>query len=111
MCKSAIGLIDTVMMSNGTFVTVNTLVKQGCSVAVDTEFCDELFDQYSYPVYHNLMLRILNPHYICSEIALCDDIWFERDYAEAFSEAQIRQTPETNHSYPQKEISEPLKVL
>lgn len=56
-------------------------VKQVCSLAVwDHVFCGQLFDAYTYVVWTRLFERVINPNYICSEIALCDDIYFERAY-------------------------------
>jgi hypothetical protein len=53
---------------------------------MDSEFCGQMFDSYSFPVYHEFFERVLDPNYICTEIALCDDIFFFQEYKEAYEQ-------------------------
>ena len=97
MCKSGVALTNTVIFSNRTFSYASNFVKVIVgTLSLNYEFSDEIIDGYGPGVWRNMGDITLDPNHICSTIALCDDLYYERSYATDFEMSMAARTPPVN---------------
>ena len=60
---------------------------------MDSEFCGQLFDGYAYTVWHALFNRLVNPNFVCQQIALCDEFVWEEDKTSDYVKKMVDETP------------------
>ena len=105
-------MVQTIALSNFTlsWAIPFTQMLVG-TTSMNYEFADELIEGFGPPVWNNLHARLFDPNYVCSEIAICDDLYYQRSSAAEFESHLTSQTPPVDRNYPEERVDEPLRMF